>query len=227
MLVGGVARDHSHDDLVTFGKGYVLEGEVVVGLNEGRGEYVFSAVAEHETEEAPSRSVEVASKYPSLVGGGVRGSKYCRVLMHDYLLWPDYYMDYERTKDTEWQIVDRTRMAEGKGFEPLDRVNGRRFSRPLHGFQARQNQTKRDQRRPIAAGLLGKGRFVWFCPYWSGLGSSVYQIRTTGWSSFWVGLDDACTTVQRRPASRTAISTAGLPGGPGPWPSPLQRPLHP
>jgi len=113
------------------------------------------------------------------------------------------------------------------GSPPTDRVNGRRFSRPLRAFQARQNQTKRDQRRPIAAGLLGKGRFVWFCPYWSGLGSSVYQIRTTGWSSFWVGLDDACTTVQRRPASRTAISTAGLPGGPGPWPSPLQRPLHP
>jgi len=117
MLVGGVARDHSHDDLVTFGEGYVLEGEVVVGLNEGRGEYVFSAVAEHKTEEALSRCVEVASKYPSLVGGGVRGSKYCRVLTHDYLLWPDYYMDYERTKDTESQVVNRTRMAEGRGFE--------------------------------------------------------------------------------------------------------------
>lgn len=89
MLVGGVARDHSRDDPVTFSKGYVLKGEIVVGLNEGRGEYVFGAVAEHETEEALSRCVEVASKCPSLVGGGVRGSKYCRVLMHDYLLWPD------------------------------------------------------------------------------------------------------------------------------------------
>jgi hypothetical protein len=26
-------------------------------------------------------------------------------------------MDYERTKDTEWQVVDRTRLAEGKGLE--------------------------------------------------------------------------------------------------------------
>lgn len=57
MLVACVARDHSHDDLVTFGKGHVLEGEVVVGLNEGRGEYVFSPAPEHETEEALSRCV--------------------------------------------------------------------------------------------------------------------------------------------------------------------------
>jgi len=35
-------------------------------------------------------------------------------------------------------------VAEGKGFEPLDRVNGRRFSRPLHGFQTRQKETNRD-----------------------------------------------------------------------------------
>jgi hypothetical protein len=43
-------------------------------------------------------------------------------------------------------------------------LNGRRFSRPLNGFQARQKQTKRDQKRLMAIGLLGKGRFVWFCP---------------------------------------------------------------
>ena len=30
----------------------------------------------------------------------------------------------------------------------------------------------------MATGLLGKGRFVWFSPDLSGLGSSVYQICT-------------------------------------------------
>jgi hypothetical protein len=57
-------------------------------------------------------------------------------------------MDYERTKEIELQVVNRTRMAEGAGFEhggagaggtvpatagsqPLDRLNGRRFSRPI------------------------------------------------------------------------------------------------
>jgi len=90
MLLGGVARDHSYDDLVTFGEGYVLEGEVVVGLDEGRGDYVHSAAAEHETEEALSCCIEVAGKHPSLVEGGVRGSKNCRVLMHDCYLWPNY-----------------------------------------------------------------------------------------------------------------------------------------
>ena len=57
-----------------------------------------------------------------------------------------------------------TLMAEGVGFEPTDRVNGRRFSRPLQAFQARQNQTKQDQKRLIAADFLGKAPFVWFCP---------------------------------------------------------------
>ncbi len=43
-------------------------------------------------------------------------------------------------------------MAEGVGFEPTDRVNGRRFSRPLHAFQTRQKQTNQNQERPTAAG---------------------------------------------------------------------------
>ena len=41
MLLGGVARDHSHDDVVTFGKGYVLVRQVVVGLDKRRGDYVL------------------------------------------------------------------------------------------------------------------------------------------------------------------------------------------
>ena len=55
-------------------------------------------------------------------------------------------------------------MAEGKGFEPLDRVNGRRFSRPLRAFQTRQNRTKRDQSGLKVVDLAGDRAFVWFCP---------------------------------------------------------------
>ena len=55
-------------------------------------------------------------------------------------------------------------LAEGVGFEPARGVNPCRFSRPFHGFQARQNQTKQDQRRLITVGLLGKAPFVWFSP---------------------------------------------------------------
>jgi len=39
-------------------------------------------------------------------------------------------MDHQWTKDIESPVLNREKVAEGKGFEPLDRVNGRRFSRP-------------------------------------------------------------------------------------------------
>jgi len=39
-------------------------------------------------------------------------------------------MDHEWTTDIESLLLNREEVAEGKGFEPLDRVNGRRFSRP-------------------------------------------------------------------------------------------------
>jgi hypothetical protein len=39
-------------------------------------------------------------------------------------------MDHEWTTDIESALLNREKVAEGKGFEPLDRVNGRRFSRP-------------------------------------------------------------------------------------------------
>jgi len=39
-------------------------------------------------------------------------------------------MDQEWTTGIESQLLNREKVAEGKGFEPLDRVNGRRFSRP-------------------------------------------------------------------------------------------------
>ena len=40
-------------------------------------------------------------------------------------------MDHPWTTSIESQLLNRSKMAEGKGFEPLDRVNGRRFSRPV------------------------------------------------------------------------------------------------
>jgi len=43
-------------------------------------------------------------------------------------------MDHEWTTDIESSVLNREKMAEGKGFEPLDRVNGRRFSRPLISY---------------------------------------------------------------------------------------------
>jgi len=69
-------------------------------------------------------------------------------------------MDRLRTTSIESLSLDREKVAEGVGFEPLDRVNGRRFSRPLNGFQARQRQTKGDQEGLTVVGLLGEGLFV-------------------------------------------------------------------
>ena len=40
-------------------------------------------------------------------------------------------MDQEWTKSIESPVLNRPRMAEGAGFEPADRVNDRRFSRPV------------------------------------------------------------------------------------------------
>ena len=38
MLLRGVPRDHSHDDVVAFCESHILVGEVVVGLGEHRGD---------------------------------------------------------------------------------------------------------------------------------------------------------------------------------------------
>ena len=46
MLLRGVPRDHSHDDVVTFCESHILVGEVVVGLGERRGDYVPGAATE-------------------------------------------------------------------------------------------------------------------------------------------------------------------------------------
>ena len=73
MSLRGVARDHSHDDIVTFCEGYVLVGEVVVGLGERRGDYVPGAATEHKTKEPLSCFVEVAGKCQTVIERGVGG----------------------------------------------------------------------------------------------------------------------------------------------------------
>ena len=44
-------------------------------------------------------------------------------------------MDHPWTTDIEWKVLNREKVAEGAGFEPADRVNGRRFSRPLISYK--------------------------------------------------------------------------------------------
>jgi len=43
-------------------------------------------------------------------------------------------MDHQWTTDIESVVLNTEKVAEGKGFEPTDRVNGRRFSRPLLSY---------------------------------------------------------------------------------------------
>ena len=90
-------------------------------------------------------------------------------------------MDREGIRTIKSLLLSTPQMAEGVGLahggvgaggavsattgsQPLDRVNGRRFSRPFHVFQARQDQTKRDQCRLMVVGFAREGVFVWFCP---------------------------------------------------------------
>ena len=96
-------------------------------------------------------------------------------------------------------------MAEGKGFAPLDRVNGRRFSRPLHGFQARPNRTKRDQSRPMVIGIAKDSVLVRTCPDLSGFGSSVYQMCTMSEPQIYPLIADDPQAMKRR-QSRTGRS---------------------
>jgi hypothetical protein len=65
-----------------FGKGYVLAGEVVVGLGVCRGDNVRDSATEHETEEALGCFVEVASIHQTLIKGGFGGSNGYRMFIH-------------------------------------------------------------------------------------------------------------------------------------------------
>jgi len=62
-------------------------------------------------------------------------------------------MDHPWTTSIESQLLNREKVAEGKGFEPLDRVNGRRFSRPLFSYKW-QHSTTADNK---ATGLRWQG----------------------------------------------------------------------
>ncbi len=67
MLLGGVGQEHSNDDVVTLCKGYVLVGEVVVGLGKCRRDYVLRAAAEPKTKEALRYFVDAAGKRQTFV----------------------------------------------------------------------------------------------------------------------------------------------------------------
>ena len=73
MLLGGVGREHPHDDVVTFCESHMLVGEVVVGLGERRGNYVPGAATEHKTKEPLGCFVSVSRKYQTFIERGVGG----------------------------------------------------------------------------------------------------------------------------------------------------------
>ncbi len=73
MLLRGVPRAHSHDDVVTFCESHILVGEVVVGLGERRGDYVAEAATEHKTQEPLGCLVSVAGKCKTFIERGVGG----------------------------------------------------------------------------------------------------------------------------------------------------------
>ncbi len=73
MLLRGVPRDHSHDDVVTFCESHILVREVVVGLSERRGDYVRGAATEHKMKEPLGCLVKVAGTRQTFIERGVGG----------------------------------------------------------------------------------------------------------------------------------------------------------
>ncbi len=92
MLLGGVARDHPNSDVVTFCEGYVLVGEVVVGLGERRGDYLPGAATKHEAEEPLSRFVKVAGKCQTFIERGFSGPQDYRMPIHMVFLSLTYWL---------------------------------------------------------------------------------------------------------------------------------------
>ena len=72
-MIRGVPQSHSHDDVVTFCESHILEGEVVVGLGERRGDYVPGAGTEHKTKEPLGCFVNVAGTCQTFIECGVGG----------------------------------------------------------------------------------------------------------------------------------------------------------
>jgi len=82
MLLSSVTCGHSNDAFVTFSKGYVLEGVVVVGMAVCRGDDVGESPTVHELNEPLGYRIEVASEYQSFFECGFGGSKDERMLVH-------------------------------------------------------------------------------------------------------------------------------------------------
>ena len=80
----------------------------------------------------------------------------------DFLI-PYFLTDYENSRrflvqlPGDASVLNREKVAEGKGFEPLDRVNGRRFSRPPISYKGQHSTTSDNE----ATGLLGQGELLW------------------------------------------------------------------
>ncbi len=73
MLLRGVHTDHSHDDVVTFCKSHILVGEVVVRLEERRGDYVPGVTTEHKMKEPLGCLVKVVGTCQTFIERGVGG----------------------------------------------------------------------------------------------------------------------------------------------------------
>ncbi len=73
MLLGGVAREHPNDDVVTLCESHILVGEVVVGLGKRRRDYLRGVASEHETKEPLGCFINVARKCQTFIQRGVGG----------------------------------------------------------------------------------------------------------------------------------------------------------
>ena len=62
----------------------------------------------------------------------------------------------ERTKRIESSLLNLPEVAEGKGFERLDRLHGRRFSRPIGAFHEGRHSATPNQERPPNPGTLSE-----------------------------------------------------------------------
>ena len=74
MLIISVPRSHANDNVVSFGKGDVLIGEIVVWLGVGLGDDLRGSRPHQEAEKSISGFVEVASKEQTLIECGVGGA---------------------------------------------------------------------------------------------------------------------------------------------------------
>jgi len=82
MLLGSVPCGHSDDVVVSFGKDYVLERVVVVGMAVCRGDDVGESPTVHELNEPLGYRIEVASEYQPFFECGFGGAIDDRMSVH-------------------------------------------------------------------------------------------------------------------------------------------------